>query len=150
MATRLYAASDSTDRVRLQHVCTIPDLNKAMLTAAGALLVLKGARSAGFIAVGLTVGGAAILSRAIAGKSLAEVLGLGHGSEHAADAPSFRDEGRPSSQVPQDDIDESSMESFPASDPPASHHSTQLPPGRLTCPSRPVSQVECGGCCRIF
>jgi hypothetical protein len=27
-----------------------------------------------------------------------------------------------------DDVEEASMESFPASDPPASHRSTQLPP----------------------
>jgi hypothetical protein len=130
MATRIYAASDSNNQVKLQHVCTVPDVNKALLTALGAALVLKGARSAGFLAVGLTVGGAAILSRAISGKSLIEMLGLGgNGSARGTpNAASFRDEGRATSQEPEDTIDEAAMESFPASDPPASHHSSQLPP----------------------
>lgn len=130
MATRIYAACDSSNQVKLQHVCTIPDVNKALLTALGAAMVIKGAKSAGILAVGLTVGGAAVLSRAITGKSLIDTLGLGgHRSADTPNAPTFRDEGRATSQEPEDAIDEAAMESFPASDPPASHHSTQLPPG---------------------
>ena len=46
----------------------------------------------------------------------------------AADAPTFPSKGIPAPQEPSDDIEEASMASFPASDPPSSHRSTATNP----------------------
>lgn len=126
MATRIYTATDGTDDVRLNHVATVPELEKVVKYAAGGLLVWHGMRSAGIVSAVFTLGGAALLAKAITGKPLTELLHLAGGGK--SDSPSYRDEGRGSSQSPEDEIDEASMESFPASDPPASHRSSALPP----------------------
>lgn len=128
MATRIYTATDGTDDVRLNHLGTIPDVDKALKVAAGGLLVWHGLRSAGIVSAVFTLGGAAVLAKTITGKSLGEFLNFN--GRPAGDAPSYRDEGRVAAQEPSDVIEEASMESFPASDPPASHRSTQLPPER--------------------
>ena len=126
MATRIYTATDGSDDVRLSHVATVPEFEKIAKYAAGGLLVWHGLRSAGIVSAVFTVGGVALLAKTITGKPLGELLHLG--GVGGNDSPSFRDEGRGSVQSPEDSIEEASMESFPASDPPASHRSTQLPP----------------------
>ena len=126
MATRIYTATDGTDDVRLNHVATLPEFEKAAKVAAAGLLLYHGMRSAGLVSAVFIGGGAALLAKTLTGKPLTELLNIKTGG--SPDSPSYRDGGRNSSQSPEDSIEEASMESFPASDPPASHRSTQLPP----------------------
>jgi hypothetical protein len=129
MARRLYIANDDARDVTLKELCTIPDLKTAAAVGAGAWLIYRGLRHGGLISSALTIGGAALLAQKITGKSLSELLHLNSlAPQGTPNAASYDDQGRAASQEPEDAIDEAAMESFPASDPPASYRSTQLPP----------------------
>lgn len=129
MSSRLYIANDDSHDLSLKEICTIPDLKTAAAIGAGAWLVYRGLRQGGLISSALMIGGAALLARQITGKSITELLHLDAlEARPTPDTPSYADGGIASSQEPEDAIDEAAMESFPASDPPASYRSTQLPP----------------------
>jgi hypothetical protein len=130
MAHRLYIANDDARDVTLKEVCTVPDIKTAAAVGAGAWLIYRGLRAGGLISSALTIGGAALLAQKITGKSIGELLHLNslNFSGGAPNAPSYADQGMVASQEPEDAVDEAAMESFPASDPPASYRSTQLPP----------------------
>jgi hypothetical protein len=86
----------------------------------GMSLLSRGIRRGGIGALLAFTAGAACLYHAATGRNPMNVLGSKDQARHgdAKDSPSFPGEAE-SKQVPADVIEESSMESFPASDPPA-------------------------------
>lgn len=98
------------------------------MTTAGMWLVGWGASRRGLGAALATVAGAAIAYRGWTGHNPLELLSvLSLKEEDPKQAPSYPHHGPRSGQLPEDAVDEAAMESFPASDPPASHHSTPPP-----------------------
>jgi len=95
-------------------------------TAAGVLLLGWGISRSGISAAIASLAGAAIVYKGWTGRNPVDLLPRISGSkeEDPKRAPSYPHHGSRSGQLPEDKIDEAAMESFPASDPPASHRSS--------------------------
>ena len=98
----------------------VPLIAKAAVIVGGISLVRDAYRHRRLLAVAAIAGGAAVYLN----KLINESPTRGRARKLAADvgAPSFPGEHvRAAAQVPHDEVDEASMESFPASDPPPSY-----------------------------
>jgi uncharacterized membrane protein len=86
-------------------------IERATAAGLGAMLLWSGLRRGGITGLACTAAGGALCWHGLRGRNP---------KGHRADAPSFPDQGIPTLQEPADELEEASMASFPASDPPAS------------------------------
>jgi uncharacterized membrane protein len=98
-------------------------VKRVALVGAGLVLVSKGLNRRGIGGTCSALAGAVMCIQGITGKSPLAALLSYESKKRRADAPSFAHMKRAATQEPSDDVEEASMESFPASDPPSSHRS---------------------------
>ena len=108
------------DEYVLVRVDPVGHVGRVVTGGLGALLLARGIRRGGLLAMICSAAGAAFLYHAFTGRDPFDLVTrkgqVKHGEEK--DSPSFPGEAE-SKQLPSDEVDEASMESFPASDPPA-------------------------------
>ncbi len=125
MVTPHYVTKRVGEEYVLVRVDPLGHVGRMISGGIGTAILSRGVRGGGLGAMIACLAGAGFLYHALTGQNPMNLLTdkpkAKHGEEK--DSPSFPGEAE-SRQVPADALEEASMESFPASDPPASMHST--------------------------
>src|SRR4051794_2658324 len=115
------------DELVFVRVDPVGHVGRVVTGGLGTMLISHGIRRGGLRSLLYSAAGAACLYHAFTGRDPCDLLfprgSAKHGEEK--DSPSFPSEAE-SKQLPSDEVDEASMESFPASDPPAVHRSRKV------------------------
>jgi hypothetical protein len=129
MAAPTYVAKKVGDHYLVVPKNPMATTDGSMWIVGGSLVTGLGLLRGGVCGAAVAVLGASAICRGVTGKNpwkmlLNDLCPTCFDSERRNESPSFQNDVIPSSQKPQDEVEEMSMQSFPASDAPARTAST--------------------------